>query len=111
MTDVVIPEGVEAITLSAFSEREIQSVSFPTSLRAIDDYAFYKCKNLVRIDLPDSFGGAESRGIFRMFQFIRSESISRAYEHWAKCVQSLRNTASSIPEASSVSFSENAFME
>ncbi len=110
LTDVVIPEGVETITLSAFSEREIQSVSFPTSLRAINDYAFYKCKNLVRIDLPDSlaelkagaFFGCSSLSVVNLSRGLTSIGRS-AFSGCA--IQHLQ-----IPEGVQ-NISENAFME
>ena len=52
--DVVIPEGVKAITRAAFSERGIQTVQFPSSLEVIGEDAFLKCEDLTSVDLPDS---------------------------------------------------------
>ena len=54
VTDVVIPEGVKTITRAAFSERDIQTVGFPSSLEVIGEDAFAKCEDLTKIELPDS---------------------------------------------------------
>ena len=54
VTDVVIPEGVKAITRDAFSERDLISVQFPRTLESIGESAFVKCENLTSIVLPDT---------------------------------------------------------
>ena len=110
LTDVVIPEGVETITVSAFSQRGIQSVSFPTSLKAINEYAFYKCKNLVRIDLPDSLVELKA-GAFFECSGLSEVNLSRGLTSIGRsafsgcAIQHLQ-----IPEGVQ-NISENAFRE
>lgn len=48
--EVVIPEGVEIISASAFKHCRIDSVKFANSLRIIGDEAFASCANLQHID-------------------------------------------------------------
>ncbi len=53
-SNVVIPDGVEVIGPSAFTERSgIQSISFPHTLNTIGSYAFYNCSDLESVSLPD----------------------------------------------------------
>lgn len=54
VTEVVIPEGVKAVTRDAFSERDLISVQFPQTLESIGESTFAKCENLTSIVLPDS---------------------------------------------------------
>lgn len=45
--DIEVPEGVEKISEKAFEDNtNVKSVSFPSSLREIDNHAFWGCKNL-----------------------------------------------------------------
>jgi len=52
--NVVIPEGITGITREAFSERDVQTVKFPSTLRIIGADSFDKCDELKSIDLPES---------------------------------------------------------
>ena len=53
--DVVIPDGVTAIGVQAFSECiTVTSVFLPDSVKIIGDYAFEYCKNMTQIRLPNS---------------------------------------------------------
>ena len=55
LTDIVIPEGVEAIPGSFFYGNEwIESVTLPSTLTEIGSYAFYGCTNLTEITIPAS---------------------------------------------------------
>ncbi len=54
ITDVIIPEGVKAITRNAFAQRDLLSVHFPSTLETIGENAFYECDGLQSIVLPDS---------------------------------------------------------
>lgn len=53
-TDLVIPEGVNAIGNYAFAESAITDVEIPEGITYIGEYAFYGCVELTEIDLPDS---------------------------------------------------------
>lgn len=53
VSDVVIPEGVETIDYSVFSDTAITSVSLPSSLRTIELSAFENCIGLTELVLPD----------------------------------------------------------
>lgn len=53
-SNVVIPDGVEVIGPSAFTERSgIRSISFPHTLNTIGSHAFYNCSDLESVSLPD----------------------------------------------------------
>ena len=53
--EVTIPEGVKTIERGAFAAcRKLKSVHLPSSLEIIEDSAFSGCENLVEIVLPDN---------------------------------------------------------
>ncbi len=65
----IIPDGVEEIAISSFSDcNNLVSIIMPNSVKSIDVYAFWRCKNIVSIDIPESvtsicrsaFDGCES---------------------------------------------------
>ncbi|MEA4913548.1 MAG: leucine-rich repeat protein [Christensenella sp.] len=68
VTDVVIPEGVSEITREAFSERDVRTVQFPSTLEVIGLSAFAQCDELEKLDFPESvtqlkdgaFGGCKN---------------------------------------------------
>ncbi|PKM60419.1 MAG: hypothetical protein CVU99_08305 [Firmicutes bacterium HGW-Firmicutes-4] len=52
ITAVYIPEGVEVIKRSMFYKcSRLETVTFPSTLKAIEDFAFYGCEALKKIDL------------------------------------------------------------
>lgn len=52
-TSVIIADSVEYIGVSAFSKNSsLKNVSFPSSLKTVDEYAFYSTK-LTSVTLPD----------------------------------------------------------
>ncbi len=54
-TEVVIPEGIEAIGDSAFKERDkIRSVIIPEGVKSIGEDAFYGCRKLINVEIPKS---------------------------------------------------------
>jgi len=57
----VIPDNVEIIGKGAFLEcKTLNDVSWPKSLRRIDDYAFLRCEAFNQLDLPE---GLDSIGV------------------------------------------------
>ena len=52
--DVEIPQGVSTIGESAFAGIDITSVTIPSSVTAIERYAFHTCKSLGTVTIPNS---------------------------------------------------------
>lgn len=53
--DVVIPDGVSAIGVSAFRGcSSLESVTIPDSVKDIGDFAFKGCSSLGSVTIPDS---------------------------------------------------------
>ncbi|MBO7596628.1 MAG: leucine-rich repeat domain-containing protein [Bacteroidales bacterium] len=52
--DVEIPQGVSTIGESAFAGIDITSVTIPSSVTAIERYAFHTCKSLRTVTIPNS---------------------------------------------------------
>ncbi|MDE6834296.1 MAG: leucine-rich repeat protein [Ruminococcus sp.] len=52
--DVVIPDGIVAISGSGFANARITSITLPESVTEIGDYTFYGCYYLKEITLPES---------------------------------------------------------
>lgn len=53
--NVVIPEGIECIGESAFQKCiRLKNIQFPSSLFSIHNLAFYRCKNLEKVDLSET---------------------------------------------------------
>ncbi|MBQ8136065.1 MAG: leucine-rich repeat domain-containing protein, partial [Clostridia bacterium] len=48
-----IPEGIEAIAPYACCQCEFESVTLPSTLKRIDDYAFFSCNQVTDIQLPE----------------------------------------------------------
>ena len=53
-SDIVIKEGIVEINASAFKGKGITSISFPSSLKLIEEGAFQNCDKLITISLPDT---------------------------------------------------------
>ncbi len=49
-----VPAGTETVGHAAFEHTEIELVSFPDSLKTIEDHAFHDCFELRNINLPES---------------------------------------------------------
>ena len=45
---------VNQIDTKAFAHTNLSSVVIPNSIKSLDAYTFYECKNLVRVELPDN---------------------------------------------------------
>ncbi len=55
ITEVTIPESVEAIRYSAFQNCDgLTEITVPDSVKEIDDYVFLSCDNLSSITLPEN---------------------------------------------------------
>lgn len=52
--DVVIPDGITAITGTGFGLSSVTSVTIPDSVTDIDKMAFYGCKRLREITIPEN---------------------------------------------------------
>lgn len=52
--DVVIPDGITAITGTGFQLSSVTSVTIPDSVTSIDKTTFYGCKRLKEITIPES---------------------------------------------------------
>lgn len=54
LTSVILPEGMENISNSAFRNcYSLKNINFPKSLISIGDYAFYECSVLPAVTLPE----------------------------------------------------------
>ena len=51
---VEIPFGIKVIGQNAFSNSNVKSVVIPNSVTTIASNAFIQCKQLEKIDIPDS---------------------------------------------------------
>lgn len=60
----VVPEGTLTIGRSAFSEGKVTSVTIPDTVKIIDEYAFYHCKNLKTVILGDGIEEIKMRAFF-----------------------------------------------
>ncbi|MGN1137206.1 MAG: leucine-rich repeat domain-containing protein [Oscillospiraceae bacterium] len=52
--DYAVPEGTEHIGEYAFYGKEIRSISFPSTLKTIENRAFAECKKLLYVKIPSS---------------------------------------------------------
>ena len=52
--NVVIPDGVKAISGAFSGYRDLESVSIPSSVTSIGDYSFNGCTSLKSVSIPDS---------------------------------------------------------
>lgn len=52
--DITIPDDVKSIPVRAFSLNGITSVTIPSSVQSIGDFAFYECSDLNNITIPNS---------------------------------------------------------
>lgn len=51
---VSVAEGAEVIRANAFNSKRIVSISLPSSLQRIEQYAFFRCEDLRDVIIPDS---------------------------------------------------------
>lgn len=53
LKNVIIPEGIEIISASAFDMCDVESVTIPNSVKSIEFFAFGGCTNLKSVKLPE----------------------------------------------------------
>lgn len=51
---ITLPDSIKSIDNEAFSCYALESINFPASLKSLGGYAFYGCRNLKEIIIPDS---------------------------------------------------------
>ena len=70
-----VPEGTEIIGYAAFMDAQLVEITFPETLREIDNFAFENCDKLREILLPDSLVriGAGAFGVDHSFEFESDE--------------------------------------
>ncbi len=69
--NLVIPEGVKKINNYAFMNKNFTSVKFPSSLKNIGYYAFYRCINLKEIELPDGLECVEDFAFAGCYNLVK----------------------------------------
>ena len=77
ISELVIPEGVERIELSAFSPcMDLKSVRFPSSLKVLGEFAFSGCRRLTDIEFPE---GLEEicRSAFSMCLMLKNVTLPK----------------------------------
>lgn len=53
-SNIVVPNGIEAIANKAFTGGQVKTISLPSTLKYIGAEAFYNCTDLETITIPDS---------------------------------------------------------
>lgn len=51
--EVTVPDGIRTIGCYCFSDDNIKTITLPASVCKIEESAFYLCKNLQRVCIPD----------------------------------------------------------
>jgi len=54
LTNLIIPDGITGVSSSAFQSYDIISVSFPSTIKEIGNYAFYHCNKLTSLTIPNT---------------------------------------------------------
>ena len=54
LSEIIIPEGINAIYINAFEDSSITTIKMPSSLTEIRNEAFKNCKNLVSVELNEN---------------------------------------------------------
>lgn len=81
---IEIPNGIEYLSSSCFKDyEELESVSFPSSLKAIGEHCFSHCTNLKEFHLPD--GIIVGRFAFEYCLALKHITLPNHCK-WAECV-------------------------
>ena len=75
---VVIPSGIKTIGRSAFSGELITSVTFPGTVKKIDKGAFFRCRNLKSVEIPDSVTERFSADIYAVL-CVKNKDYPQSY--------------------------------
>ena len=51
--NLFLPNGIESISYAAFKNTDVRMISFPSRIQVIGEEAFYMCKNLIGVVIPD----------------------------------------------------------
>ena len=75
LTSITIPEGIQTISNGAFFQCRFASITIPTTVTKIGDFAFQRCNNLTTIKIP---GRVTSLGkyAFSMCTALKSVTLS-----------------------------------
>lgn len=89
---IVIPEGVKTIGAKAFEHSEVVSITFPSTLRYIDEKAFHGCKYLKDVILPDGLKGLGTScfaGCISLEKMVIPKSVKKLPRHLFRNCRSL----------------------
>ena len=75
-----VPEGVTTIASGAFELTDLQSITIPSHVTAIGEYAFYDCLGLTGIEIPGSVKRIEDY-TFTYCQNLTSVKLHRGLTH------------------------------
>ena len=50
--ELIIPEGIEIIDRNAVSRKQMEILTFPSTLKIIKESNFFECNNLKKINFP-----------------------------------------------------------
>ena len=89
----LLPEGLEVIEKEAFLQTGIRRITIPASVKVIEAFAFWGCRNLEQVDLRCGSRAAETCAFYRCPGLrlrrwgrscrLSSSSGSRAWTRWA----------------------------
>ena len=54
ITEIILPEGLDAIGKDAFAYTGLKAIDIPSSVKTIGEYAFYNCTSLLEINVNSS---------------------------------------------------------
>ena len=96
---VVVPDGIRSIEREAFKSKEIENISLPESLTAIENLAFYHCSKLLELIIPDNvkrIGGKAFEGCSELRKLILPRQLE--YIPYGMCSGCVNLESITIPE-------------
>lgn len=95
----VIPEYVTAIGKYAFQNRNVKSFTFPDNVTRIDSHAFYGCKQLEEIRLPERLEQSNFASVFNGCSSLKKAEVPNGVKNLMKAfVDCTSLTEVKIPE-------------